>query len=343
VNLSPEMWLVINILLLGGSFVVLAKSADFLVDGAVAIALYLRIPKIIIGIILVGFATTAPEFTVSLLSALRGLPEIALGNAVGSVIVDDAVALGLGIIVAPAAILVESKILKRFGLFLIIIDIIVFYLAFNGIIARWEGLILLVLLVGYLIWVFISERNRKKRNKNPVFDDGIEEHMKPGGVVKQVLRFIIGVGGIIIASHFLVESSRFIAEFLNVSKAIIGLTIVAIGTSLPEIATCIIAARKGHGDLALGDIMGADILNLLWIIGAAATANQIEVSLKMIYFSFPSMLIIVGTMLLFARMGYKLQRWKGIVLVSLYVIYLVVAIILFFVFHINVTDTIALL
>ncbi|MBN2444481.1 MAG: hypothetical protein JXJ04_24180 [Spirochaetales bacterium] len=109
---------------------------------------------------------------------------------------------------------------------------------------------------------------------------------------------------------------------MQVSKAIIGLTIVAIGTSLPEIATCIVAARKGHGDLALGDILGADILNILWIVGSAATAKRISVSKEMILFSFPSMLIIVGTMLVFTGMGYRFERWKGIVMVGLYVVYL---------------------
>lgn len=335
-NLSPEIELILNIVFMGGSFFILAKSADYLVDGAVAIAILFKIPKIVIGIILVGFATTAPEFTVSLLSALRGLPEIALGNAVGSVIVNNAVALGLGIIVAPVAIMVESRILKRFGIFLIAISIISFVLAYNGIIGRWEGLILLAILVAYLVWVFITEKKRRNNQKDPLFEDEIEEHVKPGGIVKQFIRFGIGVGGVIIASHFLVNSARYIAEYLHVSKAIIGLTVVAIGTSLPEIATCIVASRKGHGDLALGDIMGADILNLLWIIGAAATARTITVSFNMIIFSFPSMLVIVAAMLLFARMGYKLQRWKGIVLVSLYTIYLIIAIILFFVFNIEV-------
>jgi len=337
VSIGPELLLIIKIAILGVSFIILAKSADFLVDGAVAIAVLLKIPKIVIGIVLVGFATTAPEFTVSLLSALQGLPEIALGNAVGSVIVDDAVALGLGIIVAPVAIMVESRILKRFGIFLIIIDIIAFFLAFNGIINRWEGLILLSLLVMYLVWVFVSEKKRKNDDENSPYDSELEEYVKPGGVLKQFLRFGAGVVGVIIASHFLVDSSRYIAEYLHVSKAIIGLTIVAIGTSLPEIATCIVASRKGHGDLALGDILGADILNILWIIGAAATAKQISVSFEMIIFSFPSMMVVVGTMLIFARMGYKFQRWKGIVLVSLYLIYLVIAIILFFVFNIEVS------
>jgi cation:H+ antiporter len=327
----PEGNLLINLAILAASFYLLTKSADFLVDGSVAIAIILRIPKIVIGIVLVGFATTAPEFTVSLISALRGLPEIALGNAIGSVIVDDAFALGLGIIVAPVAIMVESKILKRFGLFLIAIDIIAFIMAINGTFERWEGIILLVILAGYLVWVFLSEKKRRDDNKSTVFENEVEEHIKPGGLLKQFGRFLIGVGGVIIASDFLVESARNIAGIFRVSEAIIGLTIVAIGTSLPEIATAIVASRKGHGDLALGDILGADILNILWIIGAASTANPITVSQNMIFFSFPAMFIIVGTMLLFARMEYKLQTWKGVVLVALYGVYLTLAILLFFI------------
>lgn len=334
-SFSPEIMLIFNIGILAGSFFILAKSADFLVDGAVAIAVILKIPKIVIGIILVGFATTAPEFTVSLLSALKGLPEIALGNAVGSVIVNNGIALGLGVIVASTAIIVDPRILKRFGIFLIAISIITFVLAYNGIIEQWEGLILLSLLIVYLVWVFITEKKRRNTQKDPVLGDEIKEHVKPGGIIRQLIRFGIGVVGVIIASNFLVDSARYIAEFLVVSKAIIGLTVVAIGTSLPEIATCVVASRKGHGDLALGDIMGANILNLLWIIGAAATANKITVSTRMILFSFPSMLIIVITTIVFARMGYKLNRWKGIILVSLYIIYLFIAIIFFFVFNIE--------
>jgi cation:H+ antiporter len=331
----PEGNILINLAILAGSFYLITKSADFLVDGSVAIAIILKIPKIVIGIILVGFATTAPEFTVSLISALRGLPEIALGNAIGSVIVDDAFALGLGVIVAPVAIMVESKVLKRFGLFLVAIDIIAFFLALNGTIERWEGIILLVILAGYLVWVFATEKKRRDEKKDDVFNDEVEEHIKPGGLLKQFGRFLIGVAGVIIASDFLVESARNIAGIFRVSEAIIGLTIVAIGTSLPEIATAVVASRKGHGDLALGDILGADILNILWIIGAASTANPITVSQNMIFFSFPFMMVIVGTMLLFARMGYMLHRWKGIVLVTLYGIYLTLAIVLFFIFGIS--------
>ncbi|RKX81743.1 MAG: hypothetical protein DRP57_11395, partial [Spirochaetes bacterium] len=131
----------INVLVLLASFYVLTKGADFLVDGSVGIAFYLKIPKIVIGIVLVSLATTAPEFTVSVLSSLRGKPEIALGNALGSVIADNALALALGAIVAPVAIKVESRILKSAGLLLVAVSIVSFIMALNGTISRVEGLI----------------------------------------------------------------------------------------------------------------------------------------------------------------------------------------------------------
>ena len=317
----PAENMVLNFLVLFASFYVLAKSADFLVDGAVGVAVKARIDKVIIGIVLVGFATTAPEFTVSLMSAIRGFPEIALGNAIGSVIVDDGVALALAILVAPKAITINPGVLKRVGLFLVVIDLFAFGLAVNGIISRLEGFMLLAILAGYLIVMVHS--SRKNAGLAPPPEEEIEEHIKPGSLGKQLLLFFIGVAGVIIASEFLVSSSLNIARFFQVPEVIIGLTIIAIGTSLPEIATCITAARKGHGDLAFGDIIGADILNILWIVGAAAAANTIQVGTNVIYFAFPSMIIMVVTMLLLARHKYTLHRWKGFVLIFLYIVYIV--------------------
>ncbi|WP_319558836.1 calcium/sodium antiporter [Marispirochaeta sp.] len=325
----PADNMLLNFLTLFASFYILAKSADFLVDGAVGVAVKARIDKVIIGIVLVGFATTAPEFTVSLMSAIRGFPEIALGNAIGSVIVDDGVALALAILLAPKAITINPRVLKRVGLFLVVIDLFAFGLALNGVISRLEGIMLLIILAGYLI--VLVNTSRKNAGLVPPPEDEIEEHIKPGTLGKQLLLFFIGVAGVIIASEFLVSSSLNIARFFQVPEVIIGLTIIAIGTSLPEIATCITAARKGHGDLAFGDIIGADILNILWIVGAAAAANTIQVATNVIYFAFPSMIIIVVTMLLLARHKYRLHRWKGVVLLLLYVVYLVSMVLFFYV------------
>jgi len=310
------------------SFFVLTKSADYLVDGSVAIAYRFNIPKMIIGIVLVGVATTTPEFTVSLISALKGYPEIALGNALGSVIADDALALALGMIVAPTFIAVDSKILKGAGIFLLVVDVIVFLLALNGVISRLEGGFLILFLIGYFSWIVINEKRRRNSGVSPVVNEEVMEHAG-GALLPHILKFIGGVAGVIIASRVLVDSSIWIAEYFEVPQVIIGLTMVAIGTSLPEIATSINAARKGHGDLAFGDIIGADILNILLIVGSASLANPIRVDKKIIYFAFPAMIIVVVTMLLFARHKYRLTRFKGVILLGMYVVYLVLTLMLF--------------
>ena len=318
-----------HLLILAATFLVIYKAADFLVDGAVGIAYKLNVPKIVIGVILVGFGTTAPEFTVSVLSAIRGFPEIALGNAVGSVIVDDTLALGLGIIVAPMAIRVERRSLRLFGLFLVGIDILAFTLSLNGIISRWEGLLLLGILAVYLAYLIYTE-NRKRKIALEVNEE-LAGHIKTRGIGVQVLRFLIGLAGVVVASEFLIDSAVFVAKYFGASEAVIGLTLVAFGTSIPEIVTCIVAARKGHGDLALGDIIGADILNILWIIGVASVANPIQVEPRVIFFAFPWMLGVVALMLILARWRYALQRWKGYLLVIVYFLYITLSIERFYV------------
>lgn len=385
--------MLVSLAVLAVAFYTLTKSADMLVDGAVGVAGRLRVPKMIIGIVLVGLGTTAPEFSVSMISALKGQADIALGNAVGSVIADDALALALGIVVAPAALSVDSRILKSAGIFLILVDILAFVLAINGVITHFEGLILLALLAAYFIFVIFTEKKNRDKKLSEDYKQDIEDHIHPesnlfsqlanpllgiaavvilalmnappavsvavllfyiaylvfyskarqGGKQKNLIKtetkskgwfqfFLLaaGIGLIIISGELLVESAINIARFLKISEVIIGLTIVAIGTSLPEIATCIIASRKGHGDLALGDIIGADILNMLWIIGGASAVSGITVEKSVIYFMFPAMMIVVLTMLIFARMGYKLQKWKGFVLLGMYAVYLVLTFVFFY-------------
>jgi cation:H+ antiporter len=320
--------IVFHLLILAASFLVIYKAADFLVDGAVGIAYKLNVPKIVIGVVLVGFGTTAPEFTVSVLSAIRGFPEIALGNAVGSVIVDDTLALGLGIIAAPMAIRVERRSLRLFGLFLVGIDILAFTLSLNGIISRWEGLLLLGILAVYLAYVIHTEN--RKRKIAPEVNEELASHIKRGGIGVQVLRFFLGLAGVVLASEFLIDSAVFLAKYVGASEAVIGLTLVAVGTSIPEIVTCVVAGRKGHGDLAFGDIVGADILNILWIIGAASVANPIQVERRVIFFAFPWMLAVVALMLLLSRWRYTLQRWKGYLLVVVYLLYITLSIVRFY-------------
>lgn len=312
------------------AFALLIYSAGFLVDGAVGIANRTGLPKIIIGIVVVGLGTTAPELAVSVAAALSGAPDLALGNAVGSVIVDDGAAIGLGMVVAPAAVAINPRIMRSVGVFVPAAGAAAFLMALNGTVGRSEGAILLAVYVVYMVVLIVTHRRQGAAEETPSEDADLAEHVKPGGTARQVLRLAAGLAGVLVASELLVPSARFIAGEFGVPEAIIGLTIVAIGTSLPEIATCVSASRKGHGDLAFGDILGADILNVLWIIGASALVNPISVERRVVLFSFPWMFVVVGAMLGLVWMGYSLRRWKGVVLLALFAVYLASTIILFY-------------
>lgn len=304
-------------------FYVLAKCASWFVDGAVGIAEYLKLPKMLIGIVLVSLATTAPELAVSVQSALMGNPEIALGNAVGSVIVDDGVALALGVLVAGSPILVNPYLLKTTGLFLIGVDLIAYFMAFDGTLSRLEGAVLVLLFAVYIVFAYFTRRRSSEADSDNLEELAeIEEAIAGRGLGTLMLWFAAGLAGVLVCSRYIVESAIVIAGFLGISEAVIGLTVIAIGTSLPEIATAVTAARKGHGGLVVGNILGADILNICWIAGASAAVNPLVVPTNVIHFSFPAMLVIVGTMLIAMRTGYRLTRTEGIILMVLYGIYL---------------------
>jgi cation:H+ antiporter len=308
------------------SFAILFKSAGFFVEGAAGIARVLNVPKMVVGIVLVGLATTAPEFGTSVIAAILGHPEIALGNAIGSVICDDGVALALAAIVAPAVIYVNCRILKAAGIFLISIDILAYILARNGIIGRVEGIILIVILGLY--FVFVIREQRQSLRKDDKEKDSLgnkEENLRASRIAlvkKPIFLFAVGIIGVILTCRAVIWASVHVAEYFSISKAIIGLTIIAIGTSLPEISTCVTAALKGEGEIAVGNIIGADILNVLWVIGISAIANPIRVELKIVNFSFPFMILVVITMLGAMRIRCRLGKMKGFILFGLYIIYL---------------------
>jgi len=306
------------------AFAVLFKSASLFVEGASGIAQVLNVPKMVIGIVLVGLATTAPEFGVSFVAAIMGQPEIALGNAIGSVICDDGVALALAALLAPAAISVDCRILKSIGVFLIAIDILAYGLARNGTIGRLEGFCLVLILCVYYGFVLRSQRRnvKSRKKKEPLNSQKIPPQQEEKALKRLIIRFSTGLFGVAATSYLIVWAARNIALRFSVSEIIIGSTIVAIGTSLPEISTCITAALKGEGEIAVGNIIGADILNILWIIGMASLANPITVDLDIINFSFPYMILIVLVMLVSMKIGCRIGKIKGLILLTLYVLYI---------------------
>lgn len=307
------------------SFLILFKCADFFVAGASQFSQVLNIPKMVMGVVLVGLATTAPEFGVSVQAAYLGHPEISLGNAIGSVIADDGVALALAAVLAPSVIFINCRLLKIFGVFLLSIDFLAYFLAKNGTIGRLEGMVLVAILGIYFIFIL---RNKSLRFESPPVKEELQENQnknsgpsKASLLKKPIGLFLGGLIGVILTSRLVIWAAIHIAGYFSISETVIGLTVVAVGTSLPEISTCITAVFKGEGEIAVGDIIGADILNILWIIGMSAIVNPITVELDVINFTFPFMILVVFVMLAAMRIGCRLNRWKGFVLFALYILY----------------------
>ena len=313
------------------SFAVLFKCADLFVSGAVGIAHVTRIPKMVVGIVLVGLATTAPEFGVSVQAAFLGHPEIALGNAIGSVICDDGLALPLAAFFSASAIMVNCRLLRAAAVFLLSIDVMAYLLARNGTVDRLEGIVFVFILCLYFIYIIRKRESRLvEQIAIPTKEEKADQPPKTDFSMKRsLLFFLIGIAGVALSSRAVIWASVNIAEQFSISETIIGLTIIAIGTSLPEISTCITAARRGEGEIAVGDIIGADILNILWIIGVSSIANPITVDLEVINFTFPYMILIVAVMLVSMHMGCCLTKAKGAVLFALYILYFFLTLLLF--------------
>jgi cation:H+ antiporter len=301
------------------AFVILARCADLFVDSSVRVANRLQVPKLVIGIVLVSLATTAPELSVSLISALRGQPEMALGNAVGSVICDDGLALALAGIISVAPIMVMPVVLRSSGFFLILVQLLAFvFVAFDGTLERAEGAMLIGLFGVYLFFLYRQHRKGKLRDRLEA--GAVAGPRKPP--LRLALSFAVAIVGIIGASELVITSATAIARSFGISDAVIALTLVALGTSIPEVATCIAAARKREGAIAVGNILGADIMNICWVAGASSLANDLVLSKKQIFFMFPSMFVVVAVMLIVLRVGYRLTRKKALILFGLYLIYL---------------------
>ena len=316
-------WLVLLI-----SFAILAKSADLFVDSAVAFATKFNVSKLVIGLVLVSFATTAPELCVSLMAALKGNPEMALGNAIGSVICDDGLAMGCAGLFAVSVIAVTPSVLRSSGIFLIIIQVVTFLFVFRDFtLSSGEGVVLVAMFFCYLVYMF--REHKKGRLALDDDDTSPPEELVKTSTIKVLLLFAAGLLGIVAASEFIILSATSIATSLRVPESVIALTLVALGTSIPEVATCVIAARKGHGQIAVGNIIGADILNIAWVAGASSIANPLILDHKQIYFMFPAMFIIVGVMLLMLRHKYSLTKTKGAALLILYLIYIAATIVVF--------------
>ena len=305
---------------------VLVWSADKFVDGAVGIAEYCGMSTLLIGMVIVGFGTSAPELTVSALSAGQGNPELALGNAYGSNIANIALILGATALISP--ILMQRSVIRGDLPILIAVSILSIVLVWDGSVVRWNGVLLLVvfaLVMGYSIW-----RELRKAHAEAI-ESVEEESAEKASLGKSIMWLVLGLVLLVASSRALVWGAVEIARTLGVSDLLIGLTIVAIGTSLPELASSIAAARKGENDLALGNIIGSNLFNTLAVVGLAATISPMdEIEKAVTYRDMPLMtaltvaLIVLG----FRRKGDgRLNRIAGAILLAIYVGYLALLVI----------------
>ncbi|ONF44502.1 calcium/sodium antiporter [Marinobacter lutaoensis] len=255
-------WALLAIL---GGFVLLVWSADRFVEGAAATARHAGMPSLLIGMVIVGFGTSAPEMVVSAMAALDGNPDLALGNALGSNIVNTGLILGVTALVAPIA--VHSKIVRRELPLLFAIGLLSGALFWNGSLDRPEALLLLVGFFGLVGWTIFTARRGRGDSLETETEQELSAH--PMTLGKAIFWLVAGLVLLVASSRILVWGAVSIAQALDVSDLIIGLTIVALGTSLPELAASVMAARKGEHDIAIGNVVGSNMFNLLAVVGIA--------------------------------------------------------------------------
>lgn len=303
----------VYILLILGLIILLA-GGKFLVDGASALAAKFGLSAGLIGLTVVAFGTSAPELLVSVNAALKGNSDIALGNVIGSNISNISLVLGISAIVYP--ITIYKSVLKTDYLATLLSAILFYILAFNGLISRMEGFVLFVLLIALNIYFF----KKLKVAEEDINEDVIK--LKEQSLVKSGGLLLIGIAGLYFGSDMLVDSAVEISKMFGVSERIIGVTVIAIGTSLPELVTSIIAALKKETDIAIGNILGSNIMNILAIIGITSLISPINVSEIFIKQDFLWMLGL--TILLFPILRSRLiiSRWEGFLLIAVYGAYL---------------------
>jgi len=311
--------MILPIIALIGGLGVLAWSADVMVDGASATARHLGLPSLLIGMLIVGFGTSAPELVVSVIASIQGNPGLALGNAYGSNIANIALILGVAALISP--ILVHSKVLKRELPVLTGVTILALFQIADGLVSRIDALILLFLFMGLIGW---SIREGYLQRHDTFGDESAIDSPRMD-LRLALLRLFGGILLLILGSRSLVWGAVEIAEILKISDTIIGLTVVAIGTSLPELASAVAAVRKHEHDLALGNVIGSNLFNTLAVVGLAGVIKPIQIEPEVLYRD--GFLMGALTLSIFAtgfgfRSQGKITRWEGAILAGIYIAYL---------------------
>lgn len=311
--------------LLVSGFILLLLGGEILVKGSVALARRLKMPPLIIGIVLVGFGTSMPELVTCVAAALEGSPDIAVGNVVGSNIANILLVAGLGAALVP--IITPVSEFKRDGTALTVSTLMLVAVALMwGDIGRITGFIFFLSLLGYVAFIYFSEKAKLKRVEEKHIVEELEEiGTFMGRPLNMALSAVLAVGGIaltILGAKLLVTGAIDLAQKAGISETVIGLTIVAIGTSLPELVTAVVAGLRNHGDVSLGNILGSNIYNILGILGITALVDPLVIPAEILRFDLWVMILATIMLAVFAVRKLKITRIEGGILLATYAVYL---------------------
>lgn len=315
--------MILSIFLIIIGFVLLIKGADFLVEGSSSIAKKFHIPEIIIGLTIVSIGTSMPELFVSVTSALEGHSDMSMGNVIGSNIANLLLILGLSTVIRPIKFQRETRLIEIPMCLILTVIFMIFCNTGTGI-SKVEAIILLILFIIFIIYTIIMGKKGEAFDK----DDTIVELQTEGkqlSMLKSIIFIVLGIVGLKIGGDLTVDNALVVARQFNISEKIISLTILAVGTSLPELVTSVTAAIKGNSDIAIGNIIGSNIFNMLLIIGASALINPI---LYNISYNLEMGILIAGILLLslfpIIPPKNKMTRSNGVVYLITYIIYMVI-------------------
>ena len=284
-------------------------GADRLTEGASALARRMSVPEIVIGLTIVAAGTSAPELFVSLVSALKGTPDLAVGNVVGSNTMNAMLIVGCAAMVAPMTI--SRSTVKKDIPFSVGASVLLILLAVDSFLGRVDGIILLL---GFAVFMAYTLMQAKTGST-----DEVQAETSP--VWKNIVYLVGGLLGLVLGSNLFVDSASSVAYALDISEGVVGLTVVAGGTSLPELATSVVAARKGQSAIAIGNVIGSNVFNILLILGLTATISPMEIE-GITTIDMAVMLISVALVWMFSFTRYTVERWEGAVLVGGYLVYL---------------------
>lgn len=314
--------MILNLIYIIAGIVLVLWGADRLTDGAVAVAERLRVPQIVIGLTIVAVGTSMPEFCVSLVSAIKGTPDLAVGNVVGSNIFNTLIIVGAAALVAPMTIL-HTTVRKDIP-FALVASALMMMLCQDGALSRMDAVVLLAMFVAFMYITLHGAKDQivstDKDTKTEIADTANARQK----IFRSPLILIpVGLVCLIVGSNIFVGGATFVAGYFGVSEAVIGLTIVAMGTSMPELATSVVAARKGNSGIAIGNVLGSNVFNILLVIGLTGAIYPMQLQgIGMTDFSV--MVVSMILLWLFSFTKYTIQRWEGLVLILVFVEYYVV-------------------